>query len=1255
MVSTPVYYINNFPTVTVNDRIVGIGSDILVESLSERLKVLNKPTILNFLIQNVASQFVGQSVEVALDPITEQFKVNGEVVVGVIGQTATDVAVTAILAALGVGTGIVGITIGAVATELIWSSLSETTNGDEVIANLIDIVIRSLRGKVPVNPQILDANGNVLGGAIYKENINQVEELEAIKKLLDWATQGGINNNFPNVVAGANKIRVIEQTFFAPEERVYELYDGVLIDVVSQSLGITKESLLSEEKRSTYANDNNEQIYFSSSTSPESFVFASESRFRQLSNRLFIPLPTKIDEESTRILHPSNILFTNEDRNVLDAYLANDPSSPFFNQDALLIGTGVSNDSLKGSGGNDVFIGGKGNDEIDGRQGGEDIAIFSDNYKNYNISFSTNGSVTIAHLRGIKTDGTDTLTNVEFAKFKDGTLSLIDSLQNRPSQQIGNYIVQQVSADDVIDGTVPIISGSQVYWQANARGSLFDDRTIRFDTNTGLFSGITSSSADSYAILAVNEGKILLAVDYNDRSPNKLVLYTGESLVQVGNTSDFDNRAIIFGDNVLLETRSSSRPRQLVAYNYKNGKTTPLAEKNYSNSSTLPDFSAVSSVVTSGNKIAWAGSIGRSNDTNIFLYDGNITIQIPKIPKIDEVNGWTYSVPDVSNLQLDGNSIFWTSLNPINRGFTDVFFYNGVETRQIAEVSTSQMLVSKFKISGENVVWTELDKGQSIYLYNNGIIRKIYEVSGGGINNLAISGENIVWTELGKGQNLYLYDIGNSSNQPKLLSKNIDTLLYDFSFKLFGEQVVWTANNAEGVEVEALNDGQTQLYTYDGNSVQQLTNIAANSSNYISDFGVSEKVVVWVANDDGENRDKRNPEIFVAKLIQQDPTPTPDPIPTPTPDPIPTPTPDPIPTPTPDPTPTPTPDPIPTPTPNPTPTPTPDPILIPTSKLRVSLVESKSNLVNELAVFTVDDAAGTINGIAPGSEGYVQAALNKARSIFSTIANLPNGFNTGNLSSNIELDTARSLRFMLVKNSTLDNVKKGITPISDLLLSDLSLQQISNLADSVFPLSWKDSFGNTTDFKDFVIKIGANTDTLPLGTALQSKSGLEVIDFRSDLPPNEIIKAEFSVYREAAFNNYVGFYKIDNTDGNITDPFTGKTLKPGDVGYIQTAVSNRVAGIDLKVANNSIETLSGQFISGSLFAPFIIINASPTEVLDTNTQNDPNVYFAFLGANTDGVDHIRLLGNNVFGFEDLPNGGDLDYNDIVIAANFRMV
>jgi hypothetical protein len=59
-------------------------------------------------------------------------------------------------------------------------------------------------------------------------------------------------------------------------------------------------------------------------------------------------------------------------------------------------------------------------------------------------------------------------------------------------------------------------------------------------------------------------------------------------------------------------------------------------------------------------------------------------------------------------------------------------------------------------------------------------------------------------------------------------------------------------------------------------------------------------------------------------------------------------------------------------------------------------------------------------------------------------------------------------------------------------------------------------------------------------------------------------------------------------------------------------------------------------------------------LLDNNPNNDPVVYFPYLGANSDKTDHIRLLGDNVFGFEDLPNGGDKDYNDVIVKVNLAV-
>ena len=97
-------------------------------------------------------------------------------------------------------------------------------------------------------------------------------------------------------------------------------------------------------------------------------------------------------------------------------------------------------------------------------------------------------------------------------------------------------------------------------------------------------------------------------------------------------------------------------------------------------------------------------------------------------------------------------------------------------------------------------------------------------------------------------------------------------------------------------------------------------------------------------------------------------------------------------------------------------------------------------------------------------------------------------------------------------------------------------------------------------------------------------------------------------------------------------------------------MQNRIAGIDLTVANQGTATFNGkELIGGSIFAPFIISNGSVDRVLAGQTSQ---VYFSYLGANSDGVDHIRVLGDNTFGFEDLAGGGDLDYNDIIVNVKF---
>ena len=322
------------------------------------------------------------------------------------------------------------------------------------------------------------------------------------------------------------------------------------------------------------------------------------------------------------------------------------------------------------------------------------------------------------------------------------------------------------------------------------------------------------------------------------------------------------------------------------------------------------------------------------------------------------------------------------------------------------------------------------------------------------------------------------------------------------------------------------------------------------------------------------------------------------------------------------------------------------------SKLQVTLTERNSNLVNELGVFTVDDAQGNINGIAPGAAGYTQAALDRSKVIFSIITNLPNGFNTDNLTRLLEFNSGNNLRFFLIKDATIDSIQNGITPTTNILFSDLSYQKITDLGADGFSLAWKDGSNNNTDFKDLVVNIKSTNDPLPLGTNLQGKQQGEVIDLRGI---TQDVKADFVVNREAAFNNFVGFYKVADENGGIDVDADGTVdFRPGDSGYAQAAIKNRVAGIDLRVDNQGTRTFTDKTLTGgSIFAPFILTNGCTVDQV-LNGQVD-QAYFAYIGANADKVDHIRLLGNNVFGFEDLAGGGDKDYNDVVVRVNLSVV
>jgi VCBS repeat-containing protein len=321
-------------------------------------------------------------------------------------------------------------------------------------------------------------------------------------------------------------------------------------------------------------------------------------------------------------------------------------------------------------------------------------------------------------------------------------------------------------------------------------------------------------------------------------------------------------------------------------------------------------------------------------------------------------------------------------------------------------------------------------------------------------------------------------------------------------------------------------------------------------------------------------------------------------------------------------------------------------------KLSVTLLGQASTSLNEFGVFVLDDEQGTIDGISPGAEGYTQLALGRAKALFSAIPNSPSGFNQKDLTSLMEFESGSRLRFFLVKNSTIDAVQSGVAPLSQVLFSQPSSQEIESLENGKYLISWEDGSG-ANDFKDLVILAQASAQPVPIGARLQGDSQGELIDLR-DITGS--VSAQFSLNRESAFDNLIGLYKVTDTSGGIdVDGNSTADVRPGDAGYRQAALRGRIVGLDMTVPNQGATSFSTNLEGGFIYAPFIIANGKAAALLDNNPGNDPGIYFTFLGANSDRTDHIRLLGNNAWGFEDLPSGGDMDYNDVVLRINLNAI
>ncbi|NET05889.1 MAG: DUF4114 domain-containing protein, partial [Symploca sp. SIO2B6] len=327
------------------------------------------------------------------------------------------------------------------------------------------------------------------------------------------------------------------------------------------------------------------------------------------------------------------------------------------------------------------------------------------------------------------------------------------------------------------------------------------------------------------------------------------------------------------------------------------------------------------------------------------------------------------------------------------------------------------------------------------------------------------------------------------------------------------------------------------------------------------------------------------------------------------------------------------------------------------AKLKFSVdINSSPSFNSEMGVFFVDDDLGSINGIAPGEAGYLQLALSRAQVISSVLYNPPNGFEQG--SRFLEFASSDRLGFYLVSQGTTDQVLSqvaaGETP-NNVIFSTSTNLQVSNSTSTSFTLNWEEQLdGGDTSFDDVVINVeSVGTNPTP-GTEFQAIGQRELLDLRSF---EGEVSASFTVNREAAFNNTISFYVVQNEQGTILDELTGQLVNPEEQGYAEIAVRQSIE-VELFVENQGTVNIVTQLQGGEILAPFVIADGSISDFLNTNPENledeGSNAYFTFIGANPDQADHFAMLGDNTIGVEDLFGGGDNDFNDVIFKVDFTV-
>ena len=282
------------------------------------------------------------------------------------------------------------------------------------------------------------------------------------------------------------------------------------------------------------------------------------------------------------------------------------------------------------------------------------------------------------------------------------------------------------------------------------------------------------------------------------------------------------------------------------------------------------------------------------------------------------------------------------------------------------------------------------------------------------------------------------------------------------------------------------------------------------------------------------------------------------------------------------------------------------------------------------------DADGSINGINRNSTGYLSEVLKHSQTIFSVLDNNPNGFDSNSFSRTLgEFDNNTYFGLYMIQGRDATTVLNTGDYSSVVLSQNVkALQTLDKGANLVF--NWETNGDNSYD--DLIIEAAPTLEGTVFGTTLDKTIDLTGLDHQAH-------NISFTVNREAAYDNLIGFYRV-NAQAQVLDS-QGHVVSGNpnqDSNYAQLAINNRLDML-LSTGNQQTAVFNEQLMGGVRYAPILIANGG-----SASSPNFSHTYFAYSGANSDGVNHVRRMADNIFGFEDIRGGGDNDFNDVIVSV-----